>query len=375
MRGKMSRGAILQIILLALLLASWSCGGSDASGDLASADTTRNAGDNIPGRADIVTSVDGMTTETGDTAREDDGSSQGESPYGWQLVRCGEKLVSNCAECPDMPYACDPCDLSAVCVAECGDCHDGIACPGEGTCREDWQTCPESAFCGCPGDQKECHAVDAVNCVDSCATDCVGQPDNSYGVCAEEGGGCPDTAGPEFTCSIGGQVTCVDSCEECGEITCISQSCAGMHCEAGFVADLPYYKCDVKWCCDEGFMCPSTGECVADCAACGADFVGACGDRGTCVKDCKECPLVTGGQQQIEVCDGVCTDVFSNRWHCGGCSEVCGGDSDIAECSLGHCCIGTMSDMSPFVWCGECNCCLEDTWLCSEDTCLACIGL
>lgn len=251
----------------------------------------------------------------------------------------------------------------------------GMACPGEGTCREDWQTCVESAFCGCPGDQKECYEAEAVTCVGDCGTDCAMQPHNSYGVCAEAGGGgCPDTAGPEYSCSMDGQVTCVDSCAECGESTCISQSCASEHCEQGYVANLPFYKCDVKWCCEQGYWCPSSSDCVADCADCGADYVGACGERGGCAEDCNECLVAATGQQKLEVCDGVCTDVLSDRRHCGGCNEPCGEEWDVAECSMGHCCIGTVSNMTPFIWCGACNCYLEDSWNCSEAGCQGCIG-
>jgi len=324
--------------------------------------------------ADMVRPRYDATPQAKDALTADSNGDPGEAPFGWEMLRCGEQLVDTCVTCPGKPFACEPCELSAVCVADCGgECKGRTSCPAKGTCAEEWQTCFESTFCGCPGKQKECHSADGISCVDNCSAECAGQPGNHYGVCSDTTGGpyCLDNEGPEYWCPGAG--SCVDSCNECGAVTCISQSCAGEHCDEGFLPDFPYYVCGVTWCCDAGFLCPSDSKCVSDCAECGTGYVGACGERGVCVKDCVTCPVTAEGQQQLEVCDGICTDVLSDRWHCGSCNEPCGTEWDVAECSLGHCCIGSMSDMPPFDWCGLCDCCLQDMYECTEAGCQGCI--
>ena len=100
------------------------------------------------------------------------------------------------------------------------------------------------------------------------------------------------------------------------------------------------YRCDERWCCDEGFLCPTTKACVTSCADCGSDYVGACGERGVCVTDCTQCSGLDTAGTGLKICDGVCIDTLQDANHCGDCGNVCGDGWSIAECSKGHCCLG-----------------------------------
>jgi hypothetical protein len=294
-------------------------------------------------------------------------------PYGWVKPRCDDSLVSTCAECPGKPFACEPCELSAKCVAECdAGCGGATACATAGTCVEGPTPCTDTTFCGCPPGTSDCPSEAGASCVASCAS-CPGMPRNFYGTCSESSG-CLDTEGPEYVCSGGGSFQCVAGCDACGKAQCVSESCQGLHCERGRIPDLPYYVCGQTGCCEEGFQCPETGACVEECSACGQGYVGACGKGGFCVKSCNDCVEDPKGKQ-LQVCDGVCTDVLTNLWNCGACNVKCGGASDHAQCITGHCCLGSLFDAPPWSWCEACGCCVGSGWQCLATWCdVACVA-
>jgi len=283
--------------------------------------------------------------------------------------------VETCADCPGEPYACSPCELSAHCVADCeADCVDDVGCDGSGTCVPAGAECPAAPFCGCEPPSMPCWNGDRTSCVESCA-DCPGLPYNFFGVCdsGEYPGSCLDEEGPEFLCEAPEGWTCVDGCAECGPHFCVSGSCTGQFCESGDLPGYPFYTCREGYCCETGFLCQATSSCVASCAECAGTTAGACGVNGVCVADCDECfedPAAT-----IEVCDGVCADTSSDLWNCGECGSFCDGGFDHAECSEGHCCVGSFMDMPPWQWCDDCNCCLGMGFLCSPEACeYGCVG-
>jgi hypothetical protein len=340
-----------------------------------------SGGGSVPDAGEDADGIDAADATDADAAPEthDDGSS--DTPYGWILPRCGDSLVATCADCPGLPFVCGACELSAHCVAGCErDCGGDIDCPATGTCADPGEGCRDVVFCGCTPPTKVCDDGGTVTCVDECGTQCPGLSNDFYGVCSditEPIGGCPDLAGPEYYCqglNPDNTGRCDSSCAECGDGYCISESCAEQFCDQGFVPDHPFYVCGKQWCCAEGYYCPTTDACVADCSACAGRTAGACGENGVCMADCAGC-FRAGPVRSLQVCAGVCTDVFSDMRNCGACDSPCSGGFSRAECSAGHCCAGSGTAPPPWTWCPDCDCCVSMGILCSAANCtFGCIG-
>ena len=375
---------IVRVMPVILVAAFFACS-NDGGGTAEDADAVESPGDDPVDLQPDGEIEEGEALETpqdtpGDLPQDD--VEESDMPWGMVKPRCGDSLVSSCADCPDRPYVCSPCELDAICVADCGaGCGGAIACPGTGECMDPGMECTTAIFCGCAPPLKTCQQGETVTCLDDC-TGCTGMPGNFYGVCSDFPaalGACPDEEGPEYFCQgyyPDNTGICTTSCADCGDTYCLNSSCAGQSCESGNLPDYPFYTCGRQFCCETGFLCPATSGCVASCSECTGAAAGACGENGVCVASCDECFEGATGELDIQVCDGRCVDLFTDQWHCGACGTPCmGSGMDRAQCSMGHCCIGSLSEIPPWTWCDDCSCCLSMGFTCNASACeYGCVG-
>lgn len=141
---------------------------------------------------------------------------------------------------------------------------------------------------------------------EGCEPDCSGRECGDNGC----GGSCGSCSG-DPTCNASGQCVCADGRTNCAG-NCVNTNRNENHCGG----------CDIP--CAAGEEClAGVCECVPVCDGleCGDDgcdgSCGSCTGGKTCESGQCQCP---SGQQD---CDGTCTDLSTDRSHCGSCDNAC----------------------------------------------------
>ena len=199
----------------------------------------------------------------------------------------------------------------------------GAACaPGQKLCSK--------------GPVRTCRSVEdaAVGCGDPSCGPCPSFP-NGLTLCA--GGACalgaclPGFVDCDMDPANGCEVHVVDDpthCGACGTACATSERCIGGHCVGA--CGPPYVICN-GLCTDTQTAVHACGGCNLPCAAPPPGQSVEC-VAGSCVYAELPCPA------GLSACDGVCTDLTTNRSHCGACGAVCQDPMNaFAVCNAGRC--------------------------------------